>query len=76
MAAADAVKDRGERNDLVERIAADRSFGMSAAEVQQVLDPARHTGRAAQQVDAFLREHVQPVLKRYQVEEATPELKA
>ena len=76
MAAAEAVKDRGEANDLAQRIAGDDSFGMSGSEVQQVLDPARHTGRAAQQVDAFLREHVQPILERYQVSEAAPELKA
>jgi adenylosuccinate lyase len=76
IAAAEAVKDRGEANDLAERIAGDDSFGMSGSEVQEVLDPARHTGRAAQQVDAFLREHVQPILERYQVSEAAPELKA
>ena len=76
IAAAEAVKDRGEANDLAARIAGDDSFGMSGSEVQQVLDPARHTGRAAQQVDAFLREHVQPILERYQVSEAAPELKA
>lgn len=76
IAAAEAVKERGEANDLAERIAGDDSFGMSDSELQQVLDPARHTGRAAQQVDAFLHEHVQPILERYQVSEAAPELKA
>ena len=76
IAAAEAVKDRGERNDLAERIAADGEFGMSNDEVQQVLDPNRHTGRAAQQVDAFLREHVDPILKRYRATDAAPELKA
>lgn len=76
MAAAEAVKDRGERNDLAERIAADHGFNMTDADVQQVLDPQRHTGRAAQQVDVFLREHVQPILARYQSTDAAPELKA
>ncbi len=76
IAAADAVKDRGEKNDLAERIAGDRSFGMSGSDVQQVLDPVRHTGRAAQQVDNFLREHVEPILRRYQATDAAPELKA
>ncbi len=76
IAAAEAVKDRGERNDLAERIAADNSFGLSGDDVQQVLDPQRHTGRAAQQVDTFLREHVQPILGRYQATDAPPELKA
>ena len=76
IAAAEAVKDRGEHNDLAERIAADNSFGLSGNDVQQVLDPQRHTGRAAQQVDTFLREHVQPILERYQATDAAPELKA
>jgi adenylosuccinate lyase len=76
LAAADAVKEQGAHNDLAERIAADRSFGMTSSEVQQVLDPQRHTGRSSQQVDAFLREHVQPILDRYQVTESAPELKA
>ena len=76
IAAAEAVKERGERNDLADRIAADRSFGLSTDEVEVVLDPIRHTGRAAHQVDTFLREHVQPILQRYQASDATPELKA
>src|SRR5688572_23883751 len=76
MAAAESVKDRGEDNDLADRIAGDRTFGMSRNDVQAVLDPARHTGRASQQVDAFLREHVQPILERYDVQDKTPELKA
>ena len=76
IAAAEAVKDRGEHNDLAQRIAGDDSFGMSDDDVQQVLDPQRHTGRAAQQVDSFLREHVQPILDRYQAADAAPELKA
>ena len=76
MAAAESVKDRGEDNDLADRIAGDRTFGMSRNDVQAVLDPARHTGRAAQQVDSFLREHVQPILERYDVQDKTPELKA
>jgi adenylosuccinate lyase len=76
MAAAETVKERGEDNDLARRIAGDKSFGMTTDDVQAVLDPARHTGRAAQQVDAFLREFVQPVLDRYQVSDAAPELKA
>ncbi|HET9438821.1 MAG TPA: adenylosuccinate lyase [Longimicrobiales bacterium] len=76
MAAAEAVKERGESNDLAQRIAADRSFGMSDQQVRAVLDPERHTGRAAQQVDAFLRDHVLPILERYHVSDSAPELKA
>jgi adenylosuccinate lyase len=76
IAAADAVKDRGEANDLADRIANDTAFGMKRDQIETVLDPARHTGRAAQQVDGFLRVHVEPVLARYNVTDATPDLKA
>ena len=76
IAAAEMVKDRGQRNDLVKRIAGDDAFGMDERSLNEILDPARHTGRAAQQVDAFLRDHVQPILDRYPVTETAPELKA
>ncbi|HUG39884.1 MAG TPA: adenylosuccinate lyase [Longimicrobiales bacterium] len=62
MAAADRLKEEGGENDMPERIAADRSFGMSADEVRGILDPHRHVGRAAEQVDAFLKE-LEPVLE-------------
>jgi adenylosuccinate lyase len=62
VAAANRVKDDGAANDLVERIAADPAFGLSRAELDEILDPVRHTGRAAEQVANFLREHVEPLL--------------
>lgn len=76
IAAADMVKDRGQPNDLADRLAGDRSFGMSREQINSILDPVRHTGRAAQQVDTFLRDFVQPVLERYPLRDAAPELKA
>lgn len=76
MAAADAVKDRGEENDLAERIAGDDAFAMNGAQIEEVLDPARYIGRSAQQVDAFLRDHVQPILARFDIADAVPDLKA
>jgi adenylosuccinate lyase len=62
VAAANRVKDDGARNDLIDRIAADDAFGLTRADIEDTLDPARHTGRAAEQVDNFLREHVEPLL--------------
>jgi adenylosuccinate lyase len=76
IAAADAVKDRGERNDMVDRIAGDGAFGMDRAEIDDMLDPARFTGRAAEQVDIFLRTEVEPLLAREDVELGVPELRA
>ncbi|MGH7504511.1 MAG: adenylosuccinate lyase, partial [Longimicrobiales bacterium] len=76
MAAADRVKNDGAANDLVERIAADPAFGLDRAEIESTLDPARHTGRAAEQVDLFLTEHVQPILELSGDMIAVPELRA
>jgi adenylosuccinate lyase len=75
MAAAEGVKERGESNDLVERIAGDPAFGMSRADIDGMLDPARFTGRAAEQVDLFLAQEVEPVLAGA-AESAVPELRA
>ena len=76
MAAAEQVKELGARNDLVDRIAADAAFGMSPSELAALLDPARHTGRAAVQVDHFLAEHVDPILGAAGRLTDAPELKA
>ncbi|HEX6306710.1 MAG TPA: adenylosuccinate lyase [Longimicrobiales bacterium] len=77
VAAAERVKDRGERNDLVERLSGDDAFGMAREEIEGMLDPARFTGRAAEQVDIFLRTEVDPVLEKHALlEDAAPELRA
>jgi adenylosuccinate lyase len=75
IAAAENVK-RGQSNDLIERIVEDKSFALSLHDVQEAYEPKQHIGRAPQQVDAFLREHVQPILKRYDVLDEAPELKS
>jgi adenylosuccinate lyase len=65
MAAAARIKDDGQANDMATRIAGDSAFGIGRADIDALLDPARHIGRAPHQVDAFLRDHVQPVLDRH-----------
>jgi adenylosuccinate lyase len=77
MAAAARIKDEGAVNDLPARIAGDAAFGVTETDVNALLDPARHIGRSPQQVDAFLRDHVQPVLDRYiETSTLTSELRA
>ena len=56
------VKEEGKENNLLELIAADPSFNLTLEELQETMDPARYTGRAAVQVDSFLKNVVQPVL--------------
>jgi len=56
---------KGDANDLLERIAGDSAFGLDAAGLDRLVDPARFIGRAPGQVDRFLKEWVDPVLSRY-----------
>jgi adenylosuccinate lyase len=60
--AARALKDGAAHNDLLDRIAADASFGMTRDELERAMDPRRFVGRAPQQVDEFLAEVVGPLL--------------
>jgi adenylosuccinate lyase len=77
LAAADRLKEEGGANDLPDRIAGDDAFGMSRDDVTAILDPARHIGRSAAQVDRFL-EDLAPILDeaRQATDQATPELRA
>ena len=63
MAAARHVKEEGGDNDLIERVCADPAFGLKREEVDAILDPARFTGRSAEQVEEYLRDVVRPVLE-------------
>lgn len=64
MAATAAVRAGG-ANDLIERLSQDEEIGLSRAEITRLMDPRRFVGRAPQQVDEFLAEHVRPFLRRY-----------
>ena len=63
MEAGKQVKRMGRDNDLVQKIANDSEFGMSLEEIYHVMKPENLTGRAAGQVEDYLRETVNPILK-------------
>ena len=63
MEAAANVKKEGKDNNLLELIADDPAFNMSLEDLEKTMDPAKYTGRAALQVDAFLKNVVNPVLE-------------
>jgi adenylosuccinate lyase len=71
-AAARALKDGADRNDMLERLAADPEFRVPIHEMRNTLDPRRFIGRAPEQVDEFLSEVVEPLLTRRE-ELGTPE---
>ncbi len=68
MAAAAKVKVEGEKNDLVQRIAADEVFGLSESEINSILDGKNFIGRCPEQVDEFVDEFIAPVLEAYKNE--------
>ncbi|MFR1708478.1 MAG: adenylosuccinate lyase [Clostridium sp.] len=68
LAAARQVKEFGEKNDLIERILADESFGLSKEEILSIIDPSKFTGRASGQVVDFIEEYINPVLDDHKSE--------
>ena len=56
------VKVEGKKNDLIERIAADKNFGMTLYELESVLKPENYIGRSSEQVEDFLAEFIKPLL--------------
>jgi len=61
IAAARAMKDGADSNDLLDRLARDKSLGVSLKDLEGAIDPSRFVGRAPQQVDEFLRDVITPL---------------
>ena len=65
MEAGKNVKVNGLSNNLIERIEADDSFGLSKSYIESILEPRNFIGRADKQVEEFVDEVVVPALKGY-----------
>jgi adenylosuccinate lyase len=61
IAAAKVVKEEGGENDLIDRVCADPSFGLTKEEIQSVLQPIHFVGRSVEQVEEFLRDYIAPL---------------
>lgn len=57
------VKEKGLDNNLLELIAADPAFNLTEEELRASMDPAKYTGRSAVQVEAYLKNVVNPLLE-------------
>ena len=64
-AAAKVVKEQGGKNDLLDRIASDASFGLNKDDMENLLDPVLFTGRSQEQVEEYLSGVIGPLLKEY-----------
>ena len=63
MEAGKTVKVEGKDNNLLELIAADPAFNLTLEELEKTMDPAKYTGRSSVQVDAFLKNVINPMLE-------------
>jgi adenylosuccinate lyase len=61
--AAAQVKQHGRANDLIERLQRDEA--LAKTDLGSVMEPRRYIGRAPEQVDAFVRDVVEPIRNRY-----------
>ena len=61
-AAAARMKGEGLESDLMDRLASDPAIPLDLAALSDLLDPQNYTGRAAEQVEAFLKNTVDPAL--------------
>jgi len=62
IAAADAMRNEGADNDLLDRLARDDRIPLDAAEIADIVDVRQFIGRAPEQVTEFLDTEVAPVL--------------
>ena len=62
-AAARAVKQEGQPNDLLDRLANDPRF--AGVNISEAVEPSQFIGRAPEQVDEFISEVVEPIRRRY-----------
>lgn len=62
MEASNNVKKEGRDNNLLELIADEPMFNMSAEELKKKTDPMKYVGRAPEQVDAYLKNVIKPML--------------
>ena len=64
MEAARNVKVEGKENNLLELIAKDATFHLSPRELAEMMEPSGYVGVSQEQVEAFLTNHVEPILEK------------
>ena len=62
MEAGKNVKEKGLDNNLLELIASDDAFNLSLEDLQKTMDPSKYVGRSEEQVEAFLKNVIRPIL--------------
>ena len=62
MQAGENVKVRGLKNNLLELIIEDGSFGITEDDISRIMNPELYIGRAPQQVEEYITNVVNPML--------------
>ncbi len=68
MQAGKRVKEEGLDNNLLELIAADKTFGLEREDIEKVLDPSLYVGRAPEQTEEYIKNVVEKKLSGYGAE--------
>lgn len=63
MEAGKNVKEKGLDNNLLELIAEDPAFNLSLEDLKKTMEPEKYVGRAKEQVEAYLKNVICPLLK-------------
>ncbi len=63
MEAGKNVKVEGRENNLLELIAEDEGFPMTLEDLQKTMEPSKYVGRSVEQVEAFLKNVISPLLE-------------
>ena len=63
MEAGRQVKEFGQPNDLLQRIAEDPMFGLSGEDVEKLTEPSDYIGRSSKQTEEFIAEYIKPVIE-------------
>jgi adenylosuccinate lyase len=65
MEAGKQVKELGNENDLLKRIADDPLFNLTHEDMSKLTNPSDYIGRSSEQVDDFIKEIITPILEKY-----------
>ncbi|WP_423230242.1 adenylosuccinate lyase [Caloranaerobacter ferrireducens] len=65
MEASRQVKEKGKKNDLIERILQSDKFNIAKEEILDLIDPKNFIGRAPEQVEEFINDYIDPILDKY-----------
>ena len=74
MAAAARMKEEGAPCDLLQRLKDDGRFNLDDEAFSRIFDPALYVGRAPEQVDEYLRDVVEPLLRESGAEARTAQI--